>query len=304
MRESREVKDMNRLFSFFRAAWRIMYNMAVGPVMPPLPPEPIPEPDWHDDERDDWHCQSCERCTSYDPCCNCDEAECGLCEPCIPGPAPEEEPEEEPDPVPVRDRCVDMSNWWLGGPVTDEMARICMMNIQKQGYTGVIAGSQVPSIGNQQAKAALSVGMWADGYHYVKFDQDYLQNAAQADYTFEDVKDKLGILWLDLEEVPPEEWSTGVLLNFVSLMVEELEERGYLVGIYTRKQWWKDYMKSTAFFTHLPLWCTEYNLDPPYDASWWERNSFGGWDAPIWVQYKDDVDVAGVNVDLNERFVA
>lgn len=296
---------MNRLFSFFRAVWQILCNIAVGPTLPPLPPDPIPEPEWEDEEEGPHkHCLLCE------PCCECwYEEDCGLCEPCIPGPAPEEEPEVEPEQVPVRDRCVDMSNWWLSGPVTDEIARLCMLNIMKQGYTGAIVGTQIPSIGNQQAKAALSVGMWADGYHYVKFDQDYLQNAAQADYTFEDVKDRLGILWLDLEDTPPAEMIGGVgshgsLLNYIALMVEELEERGYLVGIYTRKQWWKDYTGDTAFFEHLPLWCTEYNLDPPYDASWWARNSFGGWDAPIWVQYKADVDVAGVNVDLNERFVA
>ena len=218
-----------------------------------------------------------------------------------PPPPPEEEP---PPPASVRDRCLDMSNYWLPGPISDQDAHQRMQLAKDQGFTGIIAGTQVPSLCNQQVKAALSVGMWADIYHYINWSISVTDQANTILYAIEDVRDRVNVVWIDIEETPPNGWSHTDVLDFISRMVFHLWNHGCIVGIYTSHYKWNSFTGNSDTFNHLMLWPTEYDEDPPFDASWWARKNFGGWEAPTWVQFAENANVAGMNVDLNERYIA
>lgn len=224
----------------------------------------------------------------------------------LPPPPPPEPPDPEPTPpppppLPLRERVLDMANFWLPGPVSDTVAIAYMQAVKDLGYVGVICGTQVPSVCNQQIRAAHAVGLWVDVYHYVVWHNSMLNQVAQIIDAIGG--EHIGVVWIDAEDDPPSNWTPFDVNSAISVMAESLWAQNYTSGIYTRASWWVQFTGNTSGFRHMLLWCTEYDLAPPYDFAWWSTHSFGKWPAPTWIQFKADQNIAGLNVDLNENYL-
>ena len=210
------------------------------------------------------------------------------------------EPIKEPPLVP--DKAFDISNWWLPGPVSDDEARARMTEAFNNGYLHIMAATSIPSVTNQQVKAGLAVGLTADIYHYVVWTRGSLAQIEQARYSVEDMLSNVDICWIDLEAIPPSTFSANSVRTEISILVNAAYGAGFKrVGIYTRKSWWIAHTENSSGWSHLPLWTTDWDNPPPYDAAWWEANKFGGWERPVWIQNEHDILRFGMNVDLSVR---
>lgn len=196
-----------------------------------------------------------------------------------------------------------MSNFWLPKVVNDLDARQRMQMAKDMGFAGIIAGTQIPSVCAQQVNAAVAVGMWADVYHYLKFDVLASRQAEAILDAVDGIADRINIVWLDFEAAPPASMSTENMRLWISILVDILRASGLRLGIYTRKLWWELCTGDTEALSNLLLlWPTEYDLSPPFNQAWWDAHGFGGWAAPTWVQFAADANIAGMNVDINERY--
>lgn len=204
---------------------------------------------------------------------------------------------QDSPPIDVRvvRRAFDISNWWLPGPVSDEEARRLMASAKEQGYSGVSCGTQVPSLTNQQVHAALDSGLWADAYWYVRFDRDLDDQMAAARWALDDVLDRIGLVWIDLEQDPG--MTPARVVDLIHYMCEGLVARGMRPAIYTRGSWWVPFTGDSRAFSGLPLIVAEYNDPYELTGDWWAGHSFGGWGMPVWRQWAEGRDVGGMNAD-------
>lgn len=101
---------------------------------------------------------------------------------------------------------------------------------------------------------------------------------------------------LDIEE------NNGVrnsddLINWTHAFVDEVKSlTGKDVMIYTYPSFWKNSMKNTEEFNHLPLWIANYN-----GLTSLEKPLIGGWDEWTFWQYSADGDIDGYpkEIDVN-----
>ncbi len=116
----------------------------------------------------------------------------------------------------------------------------------------------------------------------------------------EQVIDAIGFaprIWIAEEDTVPAGVSPDVVVGWIQeVIIQTVADLSPTkLGIYTRKGWWQEATADTTRFTNLPLWVAQYdgisNLSV-YDG-------FGGWWTCAMKQYDNDVDIGGVNVDLD-----
>lgn len=203
----------------------------------------------------------------------------------------------------------DVSNYTgiLQRKTVDELLRL---NVEH-----LIAGTQVPSVTNQQVHAWLDskpsqnpdiyvipANNSADGYW------DML--AGLTKYAVEDIPyffktSTEGRVWLDLEAEPPQGKYTHIAGSDGILWIEQglkaLRKVGFKrFGIYTSKLWWETHTNNVStHYTTLPLWYSHPDNSLSMTAKEWRRDGFGGWWKPKYKQYTFNTYVNDQVVDLN-----
>jgi len=90
----------------------------------------------------------------------------------------------------------------------------------------------------------------------------------------------VGMLWIDVEGTQYWSSSPSANVNFIQGMVDEGNNRGVVLGIYTSNSQWSPIAGGSTQFSGYPLWY------PHYDnwASFGDFSSFGGWSWPAMTQ--------------------
>lgn len=174
---------------------------------------------------------------------------------------------------------------------------------QVLGVRHFFAGTQRPSITNQQVHAARSFGWSADIYVYLDPSVDLTTQMELAAWAVEDVPEFFrrgwygGRLWLDAEVAPPYGQSGTVWLDAAKKAALKVGFKR--LGIYTRKGWWYEHTDNTKLFSTTPLWYTAWGSDPILNRAVWHEDAFGGWRMASWKQHAADVNINGQIFDLN-----
>lgn len=152
----------------------------------------------------------------------------------------------------------------------------------------------------QQIAAAAGAGMRAEAYVILRWPQavDDRSTAAQVRAAREAVAGlPVGRLWIDCEQylslpTPPP-----------ARTVEHIREAvaacdGIPCGIYTSRYWWRTATADSYAFAHVPLWDARYVVGegdavPAFVA-------YGGWRRAVTTQWRANVTLCGLNVDLDE----
>ena len=115
-----------------------------------------------------------------------------------------------------------------------------------------------------------------------------------------DVIDGLPVerLWVDCEQylslpTPP----TARLVEHIREAVAACE--GIACGIYTSRYWWQSATGDTTEFAHLPLWDARYVTREGEPVP--QFVPYGGWTGALTTQWRANVTLCGVNVDLDVR---
>jgi GH25 family lysozyme M1 (1,4-beta-N-acetylmuramidase) len=181
---------------------------------------------------------------------------------------------------------VDISVW--SGRVTDAEME-CFWD---HGVRHVIVGTQEIGIARQQMEMAIEHGMTVDAYVYLMWDRDMRRQVEDALAFARSYP--VGMLWLDIEQDP------------AGLGREALEDRiqtaaeacgDFPCGVYTGGWWWNAHMASSRIVEDLPLWYANYDGDPSIET--YPSQRVGTWASPWGKQYAGDLDLCGIDVDLN-----
>ena len=169
----------------------------------------------------------------------------------------------------------------------------------------LIAGTQVPSVCNQQLWKALDAGLNIDCYVQLKstdVGETLKQTMAMAAYSVEDLRGFFTTgakerIYLGFEVNLPTGQSG---ISWIDQCKKAALKAGFKrVGIYTAKWWWNAYVINSQYlFTTMPLWYAHYDYILPTPESWREEG-FGGWWKPAMKQYNDNVWFQGRRFDLN-----
>ena len=190
---------------------------------------------------------------------------------------------------------IDLSNFWLPGPINDDEAFERMHQAKEEGYSHVIAlaNPPFPSVCNQQLDAAVRAGMTIDAYWYVYFSRDLETQIEICRYATEGLP--VGKLWIDLEDEPNSDPYS--VLGQISLLAKLARGKGFDPAIYTRRDWWFRNTGDSRKFSSYKLWIAEWddvNVCTPTNF-----RGLGGWWRPAWKQWLANQEVAGMKVDLN-----
>lgn len=104
-----------------------------------------------------------------------------------------------------------------------------------------------------------------------------------------------GKIWLDVER---NQWSSSLdsNRNFIVKAIRALRGRGQTVGIYTNYYNWQEIVGlNWDEAKEYPLWYAHYDGI----ANFSDFKPFGGWTSPFMKQYKENVLINGIKVDLN-----
>ncbi len=107
-----------------------------------------------------------------------------------------------------------------------------------------------------------------------------------------DEKAEIDMLWLDIEG----RWYRNIDLNiqFVDELIQQINNLGVKVGIYTSKSQWISIMNNvTKFSLDSPLWYPHYDNNKSFN----DFRAFGGWRQPAIKQFIGDVKECGVILD-------
>lgn len=181
---------------------------------------------------------------------------------------------------------IDISVW--SGTVTDtEMD--CFWD---EGVRHVIVGMQDYRIAKQQLDMAIARGMTVDAYVYLVWDGDVVRQVENAIAFLREYP--IGMIWLDVEEDPAGRGRA----ELEGLVADALAACGDAAcGIYTAAWWWNPAMGGSSAFADVPLWYALYDGEP--SLATWPSDEFGGW-VEVWgKQYAGDLDLCGIDVDLN-----
>ena len=196
---------------------------------------------------------------------------------------------------------IDVSNFWLPGPVSDRAAFAFMDEAQMDGVKRVIAGTQIPSVCNQQLVAAANCGMDIQAYVQLSWSHDWydifrqFDNTSGARWAVGDLP--VSMLWVALEGEPKRDYVHTHSL--ISEAIRAAKRHGFKkVGLYTNPSWWAEKMGNTRDFRSYPFWLAYY--DDVADRR--VGPVVGGWSgryAPRMKQYNQNRNLAGMNVDWN-----
>ena len=189
-------------------------------------------------------------------------------------------------------KAIDVSNFWLPGPVSDDEALRLMQEAKRQGYSRVIAGTQIPSVCFQQLQAAYRAGQEIQAYLQLNPTQDLHTQVLEADRAVDTLP--ISRLWVTVEWRGPE-----YLLAVLTSALADCRRTSFpYLGIYTNMSNWARHMSDTAIFRSYPLWWAGYG-NSALDAHEWRGAGFGGWWRPSMKQWLQNVDVVGMNCDQN-----
>ena len=175
------------------------------------------------------------------------------------------------------------------------------------GVRHLIAGTQVPSVTNQQLHAWLGVSPDQNPDIYVIPDNNSADGywdvlAGAAKYATEDLlfffkTGTTGRVWLDLEADP----GNGDGILWINHGIKALRKVGFKrFGIYTRKSWWETHTGNVqSLFTALPLWYSHPDDCQTLTPVEWRRDGFGGWWKPKYKQYAFNTQVNNQVIDLS-----
>uniref|UniRef100_A0A914CID3 Lysozyme n=1 Tax=Acrobeloides nanus TaxID=290746 RepID=A0A914CID3_9BILA len=173
------------------------------------------------------------------------------------------------------------------------------------GYSFFIArvgrsNGQVDTVGVQNIKNARSAG-WTNVDAYIfpctascASASNQVQNAINA---IKNAGTTVGTIWLDIEILS---WPSNTATNrqFITDMVNTVQNNGYRVGIYTNANNWNTIVGAWTGTSSLPLWWAKYDGQQNFGSF----SPFGGWSAPTIKQYEGDVNgPCGVSLDQNWR---
>lgn len=82
--------------------------------------------------------------------------------------------------------------------------------------------------------------------------------------------------------------------QMVSRLRQAVKASKLPVMIYTRRQWWQQYIADSKVFSHLPLW--DCDLGKPDLENF---TPYGGWKEQTMQQFRFDYDLGDIAVDLN-----
>lgn len=105
-----------------------------------------------------------------------------------------------------------------------------------------------------------------------------------------------GMVWIDIEGWA--DWSSDqdYNRNFFVQLVQELQNLGQVVGVYTSASQWGPIMDNGwTGGADLALWYPHYDGDASFD----DFSSFGGWGNPSIKQYQGTTGLCGAGFDLN-----
>ncbi|HEX5480875.1 MAG TPA: GH25 family lysozyme, partial [Dehalococcoidia bacterium] len=192
-------------------------------------------------------------------------------------------------------KAIDVSNWT--GEISGEQAR-CLAG---GGVELVICGTQAREIARQQIAAAVGAEMRVEAYVILRWPQTASDGStgAQVRAARETIAGlSAGRLWVDCEQylslpTPP----PGRTVEHIREAVAACD--GMACGIYTSRYWWRTATGDTVEFAQLPLWDARYvardgDPVPPFAP-------YGGWARAVMTQWRANVTVCGMNVDLDER---
>ena len=184
---------------------------------------------------------------------------------------------------------IDVSNYWLPSPVSDEEAVARMTKAKELGYSHLMAGTQIPSVCYQQLTAGLSASMTVDAYVYLTPNYEY--EVSMAEWAVDELP--ISRLWLDAE-------ADSLTLEQLKSAIRYAKSLGVTrLGIYTRRPWWEERGNNEVIGKRIPLWTAHYDDTPLLTPAYWRINGYGGWWKPYWKQYAQNQQIAGMNVDLN-----
>lgn len=188
---------------------------------------------------------------------------------------------------------VDVSNYT--GPL-DQPALAAWRQL---GITSVIVQAIAPPAGfppgvtQQQIEACTEAGLAVEAYVY-------LWTADPAGITRQlDLLRGMGVdrVWLDCEDTTAA--TPKARIAAIRSGLQQIEARGFEVGIYTGRWWWTAYVANTDEFAHYPLWASIYDGIPDRAVGF---VPFGGWTSVAIKQYSGTSSLAGVGgIDLDVR---
>lgn len=197
-------------------------------------------------------------------------------------------------------KAIDISNFWLPGIVSDYEARQLMGAVKDLGFKRVIAGTQVPSVCYQQLDAASNVGLEIAAYIQMDWSKSVSEQLYNAQYAIDTlrIKDLAITVETPVLSVAGMHFEPKQLTQAFS-MARKLGFKN--LSIYTNFDNWNRLMHNSEAFRSYPLWYAHYDdLANVNSARAWRVDGFGGWWQPAMKQYAQNVDVAGINADLNE----
>jgi GH25 family lysozyme M1 (1,4-beta-N-acetylmuramidase) len=181
---------------------------------------------------------------------------------------------------------VDISVW--SGRVTDAEME-CFWD---HGVRHVIVGTQEIGIARQQIEMAIEHGMTVDAYVYLMWDRDMRRQVEDALAFARSYP--VGMLWLDIEQ-DPAGLDRAALEDRIQTAAETCGD--FPCGVYTGGWWWNAHMGSSRIVEDLPLWYAHYDGNPSIDT--YPSQRVGTWASPWGKQYAGDLDLCGIDVDLN-----
>lgn len=101
-------------------------------------------------------------------------------------------------------------------------------------------------------------------------------------------------IWIDIEdEVPAKYFSADVTINqkFIGDLVEALEARGVMVGIYSTKTYWQNIMGNILGYSKYPLWYPRYDGVNSLDFF----SPFCGWESVMIKQTAGDAYLCSIS---------
>uniref|UniRef100_A0A914EBN9 Lysozyme n=1 Tax=Acrobeloides nanus TaxID=290746 RepID=A0A914EBN9_9BILA len=194
----------------------------------------------------------------------------------------------------------------LGFDVYQSISEVTFQCLAKNGYSFfigrmVIMTGDIDNAGIQNIKNARSAGFTnVDGYispctSGCASPSDQVQAAINAT---KNAGTTVGTIWLDVETF---EWTyiTATNIQFITDMVNTIQNNGYKVGIYTTDTDWNIVFGAWTGASSFPLWWLNYDNQTNFN----NFSPFGGWDAPTIKQYNGGINgPCGVpNLNLNWR---
>jgi hypothetical protein len=103
-------------------------------------------------------------------------------------------------------------------------------------------------------------------------------------------------LWVDIESCSGCWSDANTNANFMYDLINELQNQGVSVGVYTSASQWSQIMGSWDGLSSFPLWYPHYDHNPSFS----DFRPFAGWTQPTMKQYAGDTSFCGASdVDLD-----